>query len=500
MKNTFIVIPLLAFLIAGCDVLPGAEALFQADPPPDQYSPYYLVTAAPDASATPTPFQPSAPVVFNDQQVPPSMTYPTGTMSQVTPVATITPFPTPTTLNGEAQEGTTIQPTPQVVTTPQPVIDAPESVTFLLLGSDTRGGTSFRTDTIVIAAIRPHDGQVSLISLPRDLWVNIPTVGMQRINTAYQFGEYGGYAGGGPGLLKDTILYNFGLQIDHTAMVDFNGFRQIVGTIGGIDVPISCPYTDWRLIDPGYDPENENNWTLYTAGPGLIHMDGDYALWYARSRKKSNDFDRGRRQQEVLRAIYAQALNTNLAPQIPQLYSDLSSALTTDLGLGDILTLSPLALHLTNADIRSYYISGELVSGWITPGGADVLVPNTELIQAMLKDALAASPRQHERQTVKVEIQNGSSSDGWDALAAQRLNYAGYTAFFHPADNRQHAQTLLYDLTPDQDRARSSSLLAVLGLPDATLVSAPATNASAAYALIVGDDYNACFDPHGLTP
>ncbi|MGC1374741.1 MAG: LCP family protein [Anaerolineales bacterium] len=474
MKTPSIIIVFLALLVAGCAALP-------ADQPTEEYSPYYLVTVPPDASATPTPFQPIALAALNIQQV------------QATPLLTTTPFPTPTT-------PPTIQPTPQVVTDAQPVIDAPDSVTFLLLGSDTRGGASFRTDTIVIAAIRPHDGQVSLISVPRDLWVNIPNVGMQRINTAYEYGVSSGYAGGGPGLLKDTILYNFGLQIDHTVMVDFDGFRQIVSTIGGIDVPISCPYTDWRLIDPSYDPENANNWALFTAGPGLIHMDGDYALWYARSRKKSNDFDRGRRQQEVLRAIYAQALNTNLAPQIPQLYNELSGALTTDLGLGDILTLSPLALHLTNADIRSYYISGDLVSDWITPGGADVLVPNTELIQAMLKEAVAASPRQQERQAIRIEIQNGSSNDGWDTLAAQRLNYAGYAATFHPADNRQHAQTLLYDLTPDQDRSRTASLLAILGLPDSALVSAPRTNPSTPYALIVGNDYKPCFDPHGLTP
>jgi LCP family protein required for cell wall assembly len=474
MKIAPIVITFLALLVAGCAALP-------ADQPPDEYSPYYLVTVPPDASATPTPFQPVALVALDNQQV------------QATPLLTTTPFPPPTT-------PPTIQPTPQVVTNAQPVIDAPDSVTFLLLGSDTRGGTSFRTDTIVIAAIRPHDGQVSLVSVPRDLWVNIPNVGMQRINTAYEYGVSSGYAGGGPGLLKDTILYNFGLQIDHTVMVDFDGFRQIVSTIGGIDVPISCPYTDWRLVDPSYDPENENNWALFTAGPGLIHMDGDYALWYARSRKKSNDFDRGRRQQEVLRAIYAQALNTNLVPQIPQLYTELSGALTTDLGLGDILTLSPLALHLTNADIRSYYISGDLVSDWITPGGADVLVPNTELIQAMLKQAVAASPRQQERQAIQIEIQNGSKNDGYDTLAAQRLNYAGYAAIFHPADNRQHAQTLLYDLTPEQDRSRTSSLLAILGLPDSALVSVPRTDSSTPYALIVGDDYKPCFDPHGLTP
>lgn len=470
---------LLTLLVVGCAGLPADQSSN------DEYSPYYLVTIAPNASPSPTPFQPAA-GASSPQTV--AVNQP-----QATPLSTTTPLPTPT-------SPLTAEPTPQVVTDAQPVIDAPDTVTFLLLGSDTRGGTSFRTDTIVVAIVRPHDGQVSLISFPRDLWVNIPDVGMQRINTAYEYGESSGYAGGGPGLLKDTILYNFGLQVDHTAMVDFDGFRQIVTTIGGIDVPISCPYTDWRLIDPSYDPENENSWALYTAGPGLIHMDGDFALWYARSRKKSNDFDRGRRQQEVLRAIYAQAIQTNLVPQIPQLYNELSGSLTTDLGLLDIAKLSPLALHLTNADIRSYYVAGDLVSGWITPGGADVLVPNTELIQNMLKDALAASPKQQERQTIKIEIQNGSSNDNWDMLAAQRLNYAGYAATFHPADNRQHAQTLLYDLTSEQDRARTTSLLAILGLPESALVSVPRTNPGTPYALIVGDDYKPCFDPHGLAP
>ena len=103
----------------------------------------------------------------------------------------------------------------------------------------------------------------------------------QRINTAYQHGISVDYPGGGPGLLKDTILYNLGIRIDHTAMVEFDGFRQIVDTLGGVDVPVSCSYTDWRLIDPTFNPEVESNWNLYTTGPGLIHMDGDLALWYA---------------------------------------------------------------------------------------------------------------------------------------------------------------------------------------------------------------------------
>ena len=455
---------------------------------PEPYSPYYLVTPSANASATPTPFQPSGnafePVLMTAQPaLIPTLAHP---MPSASPFPTTTPVPN--------------QPTPRVLTQAEPVIDAGGAITFLLLGADSRSGSSFRTDTLMVAIVRPGDGQVSLISIPRDLWVNIPTVGMQRINTAFEFGDNSGYAGGGAGLLKDTILFNLGLKIDHTVMVDFDGFRKTVDTIGGIDIPVVCAYTDWRLLDPSYDPQNADNWFMYTAGPGLMHMNGDLALWYARSRKHSNDFDRGRRQQEVIRAVYAQGLRANLVSKIPQLYADLSSSFTTDLNLADILKLSPMALHLTNADIHSYFIAGNLVTSWITPGGADVLLPNTQLIQQMIAQAMSSSPLQAEREKITVEIQNGSPTDGWDALAAERLNYAGYQTSYQNADNRQHPLSLLYDLTSDQNRGRSASLLAVLGLPNSALVSAPSANAKVSYALIVGSDYNACFNPSNLTP
>lgn len=480
-RNSFLIV-LGLFLLTACGVTQAA---------PEVYVPYYFVTVPANATPTPTPFQPFIPIASNQQfSVLPGAPQAEGSPTLYPQLVTATPLPTATLL---AQ-------VPELVTTPPPLLDVPNTITFLLLGSDLRPGSSYRTDTLVIAIVRPHDGQVALVSIPRDLWVNIPGVGMNRINTAYQSGEIYRYPGGGPGLLKDTIRENFGLQIDHTAMVDFDGFRRIVDTLGGIDVPVACSYTDWRLIDPSYNPYNENNWALFTTGQGLIHMDGDYALWYARSRSKSNDFDRGRRQQEVLRAIYGQALRTDTVSRIPQLYTDLSSSIKTDLGLANILQISPLALHLTNADIRSYYIAGDLVTAWITPGGAYVLLPNTALIQDMLQQAMSPSPRQQERQALRVEVRNGSPFDGWDALAAERLNYAGYETVFSASDDRAYAQTLLYDLTPDQDRTRSTSLLAVLGLPDSALVAVPSPGAQAAYVLIIGSDYDPCFTPQELTP
>ncbi|PWH16925.1 MAG: hypothetical protein DDG60_03255 [Anaerolineae bacterium] len=452
--------------------------------------PYYFVTAAPNATFTPTPFQPLAPSASQPLAALP-LQLPMAVSPTLPPkLVTATPLPTATLLST----------VPELGTSPPPLLDSPDIITFLLLGSDLRPGSSYRTDTLVIAMVRPHEGQVALVSIPRDLWVNIPTIGMNRINTAYQSGEISGYPGGGPGLLKDTIRENLGLQIDHTAMVDFDGFRRIVDTLGGIDVPVACSYTDWRLLDPALDPYDENNWTLFTTGQGLIHMDGDYALWYARSRSKSNDFDRGRRQQEVLRALYSQALRTEIISRIPELYTDFRATIKTDLSLNDILQLSPLALSLTNADIRSYYIAGDLVTPWTTPGGAYVLLPNTPLIQAMLRQAMSPSERQKERQTWRVEIRNGSLFDDWDALAAARLNYAGYETTFQNSDHRAYAQSLLYDLTVDQDRARSESLLAVLGLPQSALVAIPSPGAHASYVLIIGNDYNPCFQPQELTP
>jgi LCP family protein required for cell wall assembly len=352
---------------------------------------------------------------------------------------------------------------------------------------------------MVIAILRPNEGQVSLISIPRDLWVSIPGWQNQRINTAYQHGVVIGYPGGGPGLLKDTIQYNLGIRIDHTAMVEFDGFRKIVDTLGGVDVPISCAYTDWHLIDPSYNPEFESNWSLYTVGPGLIHMDGDLALWYARSRQKSSDFDRGRRQQEVLRALFTQALQAGTLTRIPELYNDFKDSVETDLGLADILQLSVYAPRMTNADIRGYYIRPPVVNSWITEGGAYVLSPNQDLLQQMLTEALSPSTKVVQRQAVVVDVMNGTSVAGYEALATSRLNYAGYETHIVSPDRQDYAFSVLIDKTVTRDPNQSSNILNVMGMQSGSLIPVSDPNSTANYLLILGYDYQPCFRPENLT-
>ena len=492
------ILTLFLILLTACEAVPTPNQAPTATP-----TALLMVTVPPDATPTPTPFQP---LLDETAAATPTSISPSTTITSEQPTD---PPGTPTPIVITATpDAASLLPTgwippnisaPNYAPAPFPILTDTETVTFALLGSDTRGGRSFRTDTIVIAALRPKSGQVTLISIPRDLWVYVPSYGMQRVNTAYEFGDINHYPGGGPASLKDTLLYNLGIRIDHLAMVDFDGFRQIVDTLGGVDVPVACAYTDWHLIDPSYDPYNENNWSLYTVGPGVVHMDGDLSLWYARSRKKSSDFDRGRRSQEVLRAIYSRALQAGVITKIPQLYNDLNYAVTTDLGLPDLLQLAPLALHLTNADIRSYYIGKSLVTGWMTPGGASVLLPNGPAIQAMLQEALSPSRRTPEMDSILIEVRNGTYNSGWDTLAAQRLNYAGYEARAAPADRPDYAGSLLYDLTAAQDPNRVASLLAVLGLPPSALVSTP-MQSDLSYVLILGADYQPCFNPENLSP
>jgi LCP family protein required for cell wall assembly len=297
------------------------------------------------------------------------------------PTATATPFqPIPPTAVF-FPTSTPIPPTPEPPKigqfsnepgfTPPGLIPQPKGqINILLLGTDQRPRSyGFRTDTIVLATINPASNTVNLTSFPRDLYVSIPGWMNNRINTAW--------GRGGFEKLAATFKHNFGVEPDFYVMINFRSFKQVVDSLGGIDVYASQALSEYTAL----------GW--FTVPAGLNHMDGTTALYYSRSRKSTSDFDRNRRQQEVLKAIFSKLMSLYTITKIPDLYGIYVDNVTTNIRFKDVIPLIPVVARISDADqIKHYYIGRKQVSSWTTPGGAAVLLPNRSAIMKILRKAL----------------------------------------------------------------------------------------------------------------
>ena len=209
--------------------------------------------------------------------------------------------------------------------------------TILLMGIDKRQGMdqerAFRTDTMMLITIDPIGKRLGMLSIPRDLWVNIPGYeSRDRINTANFKGDAFRLPGGGPALAMETIAVNLGIQVDNYIRINFTAFEALIDEIDGVEIDVPQTIDDPRYPDccTGYDP-------LYIP-QGVRHMDGSLTLKYARTRATyGGDFDRAARQQQVLLAVRDKILNmkmlTKLVARAPKLYSTLSGSYDTDLTL-----------------------------------------------------------------------------------------------------------------------------------------------------------------------
>jgi len=176
----------------------------------------------------------------------------------------------------------------------------------------------------------------------------------------------------------------------------------------------------------------------------------------------------------------------------------MKDSVETDLGLTDLLQLALYAPKMTNADIRSYYLRPPYVTSWITSGGAYVLSPNQALLTQLLTEALSPATRTEQRQTISIEVMNGTSIPGYEELASTRLNYAGFETSIAPSDRQDYAYSVLIDKSAAQDRSTSDTILNVMGMTSGSLIPSPDANSSADYLLILGYDYQPCFRPEKL--
>lgn len=382
---------------------------------------------------------------------------------------------------------------------PQLHLDA-SIINILLIGRDTElSSGSYRTDVMIVASINKDANAVTLLTIPRDLYVYIPGWTMNRINTAAAHGDATGYPGGGIALLQQTILYNLGLPVHGWAQIDFQGFKDLVDVVGGVDVPVSCAMQDWRLTDPTdptVDVQNADNWSLYTVPTGVQHMDGDLALWYARSRKRSSDYDRSRRQHQVLRAIFDQALRLEMLTRVPELYSQYVSIVKTDLGLGDLLQFVPMAPQIDKARIKSRFIGRGQVVPWTTPGGAAVLLPDRAAITALMAEAFLPPPTNVlERAATAVEVWNGTSHADWAALAADNLAWSGIAPVLGESAVSQQAVTQIYDFSTSTKNSRLADLQTLFHVKAENVIAQPDPNAAYPYRVVLGEDFNSCVAP-----
>lgn len=276
------------------------------------------------------------------------------------------------------------EPTP----TPIPEVEGlrdDERITVLLMGIDRRPGEPFisRTDSMMLISVNPADDTVSILSIPRDLYVVIPGRGRDRINTAFVYGSQGNNPPGGAALAMQTVEYNLGVPVDHYMMVDFAAFIRGVDAIGGIDVEVP-----FEIYDPQYPDMNYGYDPLHIPA-GMQHFDGELALKYARTRHQDNDFYRARRQQQVLMAVRSKLLSLGageMLRQAPFLYRQLEEGVRTDLSLEQMLRMATTLKDIPSENIRSEVLDHNYVTGYRTEGGASVLILINEKASPLLQE------------------------------------------------------------------------------------------------------------------
>jgi len=255
--------------------------------------------------------------------------------------------------------------------------DGNSRFTVLVVGLDRRAGETglaYRTDTMMLASLDPATHSLGILSIPRDLYVEVPGYSeLQRVNSPMVLGELR-QPGYGPQLMMQTVQYNLGIRVHDYVAVDFNTFIKVIDAIGGVEIDV--PY---NISDPQY-PDMYYGYDPFYIRAGLQQLDGATALKYARTRHGDNDFQRAERQQQVLYAIRDKVLNLDMLPQLivqaPTLWNDLSTGISTGLTFDQIIQLALYLKDIPGENIKTGVIDEQYTIGYTTSQGASVLVPD----------------------------------------------------------------------------------------------------------------------------
>lgn len=354
----------------------------------------------------------------------------------------------------------------QLVNPPNKAIDgeAEDRINILLIGKGGQGWSGGElADTIIIASVRPSTQTVAMVSLPRDLYVDIPTLGWRKINNATAHGRATDYPGGGEKLMEEVVETVSGLPIHYYATVDFTAFRDVVDELGGVDV-----HVEKDLYDPYY-PTYDFGYQTVSVPAGDHHFNGEQALQYARSRKTTSDFDRARRQQQVLLAMKDAflSIDTLFHPtKIIGILDSLGPHVATNMKVWEMTRLGNLVKAVQPSSIVNTVVDnreGGVLHSETTPDGAYILVPNAGLgnytdIQKITENVFEQSAVAQEQ--ARIEIQNGTREVGLAQDTADRLLRKNFTVI--TVGNVEHEgeqeTTIIYDLSNGSARLTVEAL------------------------------------------
>jgi len=366
-----------------------------------------------------------------------------------------------------------------------------ERVTVLVLGVDERASEfgPWRTDTILVLTLDPNSLTGAMLSIPRDLWVDIPGVGPDRINTANIHGETINYPGGGPALAMATITENLGIPVDHYVLLNFAAFVGFVDAIDCISLDVPEAIYDPTYPDAyyGYDP-------FYINAGFHERVCGEQALKYARTRATfGSDFDRAARQQQVIYAVRDKLLTPGQLPALltsaPELWSTLQDGMTTDMTLDQMVALGLLAKDIPDGNIRSDVLDGSYTTPTITSGEIpqQVLLPDRQAISMLVREifeaeatavkapapTLAPTPDalldRVAQEAATVSVLNGTPQAGLSVLAGDFFSERGLNILeIGEAGRVDYAKTVIYD---NGDKPATARYLArMLGVPESAII------------------------------
>ncbi|MEA2007521.1 MAG: LCP family protein [Chloroflexota bacterium] len=385
-----------------------------------------------------------------------------------------------------------------------PSWDENESITVLLMGLDTRtwkqdGGAGL-TDTVILATFDPQTRRAGLLSIPRDLWIEIPgdpQYSPCKINQVYMIGEGTGYPGGGPELLMDALEQFLGTTIDYYASVDFNTFIALVDAVDGVKIDVQ----ETLIVDPSPGVDDE----MKKIEPGVQVLPGGLALGYVRTRDTAEgDFGRAARQQQVLVALQQRVGNFDMIPtligEFPNLYREFSDGIETNLTLNQLIALGLDIKKIHSENIHYKVISPPLVEATMHENFY-VLIPDPAKIRAAWDNILNPTASELAPQATKeislkslvaeenaqIAVYNGTSHPGLAGDTAYFLSRNGVSVPEVGNADQYAEQTFIYDYSGNPYTIKY--LLEIMGLSEAHLSYRYQPEAVYDILIVLGDDW-----------